>query len=181
MINNNNIFWNYLFWDIDRSSQKVSVMNFSVHNGLRLVLMMPTSQAQYFIKYGPIKTGFFFFILQIFSSNWIKYEISLIGIRKGSKAAFSPWIGNCRFCVITIATSGALCCWRESISYCRLFLDLSLEIIWYSETLTFYLYVPIQNSKQNGLRMLEIEHTRFYWWPRRRCMWRHDALIGSAH
>ena len=33
-------------------------------------------------------------------------------------------------CVITIATSAVLCCWRESISYYGLFLDLSANIFW---------------------------------------------------
>ena len=94
--------------------------------GPRLVLRMPTSEDQNFIKIDPIDTKFFLYILQNFSSIWIKYEIRPNSITISEKRQFFPVIWQCRFSDTTISTSDVLCCWLESISCNRLFFFISL-------------------------------------------------------
>ena len=74
-------------------------MRNSIHNALslRLVLRLPTSQAQNATKNGPFETEFFLFILQIFSFIWIKYKIGPISIIKPLKITFFAANRQCRY------------------------------------------------------------------------------------
>ena len=142
---------------------------------------MPTSQGQNFVKYGPIHTEFFLFILQIFSFIWIKYQIRPIIIANPLKNAFFAANRQCRYL-------------RHNHSNQRCAALLTCTNLWFQfiSWFIFRYYMSFWNLHvlfvcTNTVLIAKWAENSGNWiynflvGRRRRSLWLHNTVLGSAH